>query len=274
VISKVALLLRLVAAAEPVGSTTSGLARAANMNRSTTHRLLHDLQDEGLIDRDHTTANWVVGPEMYLLGAAAGQRYDVTGLAQPFVRRLAIDTGESAFFSVRRGWETVCLVREDGSFPLRSHVLYEGIRFPLGVASAGLVILAFLSASDITAYLDHADLSRYGPGHTRAELESRLATTRHTGYAVNPGLIVEGSWGMGAAVFDSKGQPAGALSLTGVEHRFTAARQPELGRTLLQGAHALTTALTGPPPSAAAAHGFDQAQARSTVRADPPRFAR
>jgi hypothetical protein len=31
----------------------------------------------------------------------------------------------------------VCLAGAEGSFPLRSHVLREGIRFPLGVASAG-----------------------------------------------------------------------------------------------------------------------------------------
>ena len=55
-------------------------------------------------------------------------------------------TGESAFYSARRGNETVCLLREDGSFPIRSHVLHEGIRFPLGVASAGQVILAFAGA--------------------------------------------------------------------------------------------------------------------------------
>ena len=85
-----------------------------------------------------------VGPETYLFGLAVAARYDVTEIARPTVQRLARLTGESAFFSVRRGDETVCLIREDGSFPIRSHVLYEGIRFPLGVASAGLAVLAFL----------------------------------------------------------------------------------------------------------------------------------
>nr|WP_286166859.1 hypothetical protein [Arthrobacter sp. AQ5-05] len=44
---------------------------------------------------------------------------------------------------------------------------------------------------------------------------------------MNPGLIVEGSWGMGTAVFDAADQPAWALSLTGIESRFSAGRQPE-----------------------------------------------
>jgi DNA-binding IclR family transcriptional regulator len=60
---------------------------------------------------------------------------------------------------------------------------------------------------------------------------------------VNPGLIVEGSWGMGAAVFDPSGQPAWALSLTGIESRFSPERRPELGRLLLEHAHRLTEKL-------------------------------
>ena len=57
---------------------------------------------------------------------------------------------------------------------------------------------------------------------------------------MNPALIVEGSWGMGAAVFDRSGRPAWALSLTGVETRFKPQRHPELGTLLLEQAHLLS----------------------------------
>jgi DNA-binding IclR family transcriptional regulator len=48
---------------------------------------------------------------------------------------------------------------------------------------------------------------------------------------------------MGAAVFDPSGQPAWALSLTGIESRFSPERRPELGRLLLEHAHRLTEKL-------------------------------
>ena len=240
VLGRVAAMLRALSAREPLGATTSELARDAGLARPTAHRLLSALLTEGLVDRD-AGGRWQLGPELYLLGTAAAARYDVTALAQPSVRRLADATGESAFFSVRRGDETVCLLREDGSFPIRSHVLYQGIRFPLGVASAGLAILAYLPDADVERYL--ADASRtagYGPAHTPDALRGRISATRRDGYALNPGLIVEGSWGMGAAVFNARSEPVGALSLTGVEHRFSAHRQPQLGRLLLAEAHRLS----------------------------------
>ena len=70
-----------------------------------------------------------------------------------------------------------------------------------------------------------------------------VAETRTTGFAVNPALLVEGSWGLGAAVFDRAGQPAWALSLTGVETRFREDRRRELGTLLLDAAHRLTVQL-------------------------------
>ena len=244
VVSRVGALLRGIGAHEPSGVSTTEVARAVGMARPTAHRLLSSLGREGLVDRDERTGRWHLGPELYLLGTSAASRYEVSDHARAIVHDLAETTGESAFLSARRGDETVCLLREDGSFPLRSHVLHEGIRFPLGVASAGLAILAHLPERELATFLDGADLvPEWGEQHSRAALVDRVQQTRSAGYATNPGLVVEGSWGMGAAVFDRAGSPAWALSLTGVESRFRDERRPELGRLLLDRAHRLTQLL-------------------------------
>ena len=192
-------------------------------------------------DRDHRSGAWFLGPETYVLGIAASSRYDLTDDARESVRRLANKTGESAFFSVRRRDEIVVLVREDGDFPIRSHVLSESARFPLGVVSGGLAILAHLPERELNAYFARNDLAtRWGPQFEEPSIRDRLAATRRVGWSVNPGHVVEGSWGMAAAVFDKNGLPSAALTLTGIDHRFRAERQPELGRDLLQEAHRLT----------------------------------
>ena len=246
-----------VSAPRTRGASASDVARAAGLTRPTTHRLLTALTHEGLLDFDATTSRWFLGPEIYLLGSLAAERFDVTDIARQSVVTLAELTGESAFLSVRRGNETVCLLRQEGSFPVRSHVLSEGIRFPLGVASAGLAILAFLPDEEIEAHLrsmgdrngiteDRAGNSlvpAFGEEHSRENLWHRIRLTRETGYALNPGLLVEGSWGMGAAIFDATGRPAWALSLTGIDSRFKPERQAELGQLLVEQAHIVTRKL-------------------------------
>lgn len=239
-VARIGRILRITSQSEPGGLTTTEVAAATDLARPTAHRLLTALQAEGLVDRD-PAGRWLLGPETFLLGAAAAKRYDVSDLARASVRRLSEQTAESAFFSARRGHETICLVREDGSFPIRSHVLHEGIRFPLGVASAGLVILAYLPEREVIAHLSGHDLTtRFGPDHAREAVQQRLAATRRTGWALNPGLLVEGSWGMAAAVFDGEDRPRWALSLTGIERRFEPDRRPQLGRLLLDEAHDLS----------------------------------
>ncbi|MBU3064430.1 IclR family transcriptional regulator [Nocardia sp. NEAU-G5] len=244
VVRRAATLLRVVGSVEPAGASTTEIAKRADLARPTAHRLLTSLAAEGLIDRDSKTGRWSLGPELYLLGAAAGSRYDITDQARDILGRLSRATGESAFLSARRGDETVCVLSEEGSFPVRSHVLYEGKRFPLGVASAGLAILSHLSDREVDDYLAGTDLAaEWGETHGDAALRARIESTRQTGYAVNPALIVEGSWGMGAVVFDPGGRPAWALSLTGVETRFRSSRHAELGALLLEHAHVLSNRL-------------------------------
>ena len=142
-VSRVAALLRIVGR-KPEGSPLVELVRESGLTRPTVHRLLSSLAAEGLLDQDPGSGNWVLGPEILLMGSVASARFPLEDIARPSLRRLAEETGESAFFSIRRGAETVCLLREEGSFPVRSFVLHEGVRFPLGVASAGTAIMAFL----------------------------------------------------------------------------------------------------------------------------------
>ena len=185
-IARAAHLLRLVTAAGTDGAAVGELAVRADLTRPTAHRLLSALRQEGLVDRDESTGRWLPGPELYLMGTVAASRFDITALARDIVRSLAVRTEESAFLSVRRGDETVCLLREEGSFPIRSFVLSEGVRFPLGVASAGIAILAFLPHHHVDAYLArHPEIeASWGPTHSpdrtrlaKASIASRTACT-------------------------------------------------------------------------------------------------
>jgi len=248
VVRRVGVLLRLIAQAREEGMRLSELVDTTGLTKPTVHRLLKSLATEGLLDQDDSTGKWHLGPEMYVMGSASTTRFPIEEFAQPSLARLASATGESAFLSMRRGYETICLLREEGSFPIRSFVLMAGTRFPLGVGSAGLAILSHLDESDREDALAHLDLStgEWGAGQSLPAIRKTIADARINGWVVNPGRIVEGSWGMAAAIFDRSNRPMWALTITGIESRFQPERQKELGRLLLLEAHAVSRRLVTP----------------------------
>ncbi len=240
-VARAAALLRLVTAAGDEGLSVADLARRADLTRPTTHRLLTALRHEGLVDQDESTGRWMPGPELYLMGTVAASRYDITAIARDIVRSLAVRTEESAFLSVRRGDETVCLIREDGAFPIRSFVLSEGVRFPLGVASAGLAILAFLPPHDVAPTSSGIPSS---PSATAPRTPSRGCArdcARRTRAATrDPGHIGPAATAPARRCSPDPGTRRGAEP----DRRgfpLLPQRIPELGRTLLAHAHQLTT---------------------------------
>ncbi len=109
VVRRIGAVLRAVASAQ--GCSTSEVALTSGLSRPTAHRLLASLQAEGFVDREQSSGQWFLGPETYLMGMVAAERFDVTRHARDVVESLAEATGESAFFSVRRQSETICLAR-------------------------------------------------------------------------------------------------------------------------------------------------------------------
>jgi DNA-binding IclR family transcriptional regulator len=234
VVARAVQLLKLVSE-RGGGRSVCELVAKSGFTRPTTYRLLSALQSSGLIEQDAATKRWYLGPESYVLGTLAARRFNIERLARDFLMRLANETGESAFLSIRRGSQCVCLLREEGTYPIRTHVLQPGDRFPLGVGSAGLAILAASGDAEITTLLEanRDELARRYPSFSTKLIKQFVVETREAGYAINRGLLLTGSWGLAAVVRDNSGEPIGALSITAIEARLKGRRQIEIGRLLI-----------------------------------------
>lgn len=249
-IGRAAAMLRLIASQPAAGATLSALVEASGLVKPTCRRILLALMDAGLVEQDPTSRRYVLGPEAYLMGLAAAVRHGSQPAALDGAARLARLTGDAAFHQVRRGYSVVCLHREDGDYPLRSHVLAAGDRHPLGVGAGGLALLAALPDHEVDSVLDanRALLAqRYrmlGPGLLR----DLVAETRERGYSMNRGLLFPGSWGMGMAVRDAKGRADQCLSIAAVESRMQPDREVELAAWLAEEVARLEAALGAAAP--------------------------
>lgn len=239
-------LLKLVSERDQRGHVLAELVTQSGLTRPTVHRLLMALQAASLIEQDEH-GRWRLGVECYVLGTLAAPRFNLEQLAKESLARLADATGESAFLTVRRGMETVCLVRHEGTYPIRTHVLQAGDRLPLGIASAGIAFLAALPAPEVDEILSALApiAKRRYPAFSPKVIQQLVSEARAVGYSVNPGLLLPGSWGVAAVVADATGAPVAALSINAIEARVKGSRQIELGRLLLRESKRLSR-LCGP----------------------------
>ncbi len=135
------------------------------------------------------------------LGGTASKRVGLGREAVDVVARLARSSGDSAFFPICSDVFAVCVLREDGDSPLKTHVLQPGTRHPLGVGAGSLAMLAALEDADIESALaeNAALMAEYYPEYSAAMLRDEVAVTRELGFAVNEGHVVKGSGGFGCA---------------------------------------------------------------------------
>ncbi|MGQ3675371.1 IclR family transcriptional regulator [Xanthobacter sp. TB0139] len=241
-------LMQLVGRAGPEGTRLADLVAHSGLPKPTVRRLLLALMRGGMVEQDHVSRRYFIGPEAYVLGIAASARFGIHALSLAGLSRLAIASEDSAFVSVRRDSFSVCLHCEEGAFPIRTQVLKAGDRHPLGVGGGSLAILAALPDEGVTQVLEqNAKLLRDEyPTYSPELLWRCVEETRNNGYAFNPGILMPGSWAIGIAVRDAQGLPIGALSIAAIESRLQEERRTELAPILRKEALILEAALQQP----------------------------
>ncbi|MCF6368514.1 IclR family transcriptional regulator [Rhizobium halophilum] len=229
-------LLSVVGKGAQVGVSLADVVRQSGLNKPTARRLLIALIGARLVEQDQTTRRYFLGPELYVLGMLASTRYGLLEMAADSLHRLSMVTKDTSFVSMRRGDYAVCLHRQEGTHPVKTHALLAGDQNPLGVGAGSLAMLATLPDEEIAAILRRTEgvIAAQYPGYTREVIEQDVRQTRLRGYAVNPGRVIASSWGIAMAVMSPDGRLAGALSIAAIDSRMTEARQLELAALLAE----------------------------------------
>ncbi len=253
-IDRASRLLRAVAT-HGDGAMLSAVARETGLGKGTVHRLLNALVDAGLVFQDTDTKRYRLSAGLGLLGQAA-HRHELASLARPSLLRLADETEDTVFASLREGGTAVCVAREIGAFPIRTLSLDPGHVRPLGVGSGSLALLAFQPADEIARIIERnaAWLAKW-PAYNRKVLLAEVVETRRRGYSFVDGRIVPGMNAIGVPVLDASGRAVAALSLAAIADRVSGARIRQLVGLLNREAATLAPALGLPARPAPRARG-------------------
>ena len=221
------------------------IAELVGREKSQVSRTLRTLAETGFVERDPVTRGYRIGWRLFALAARAGEPR-LLALAQPVMRGLVAELGETAHLSVLDGAEVLTLLSEAPPSAIRA-TGYSGRVVAVSSTSAGRALLFDHDRAEFDALLAVTGLARSGPNAPRsaADLWRRLERARELGYAVAEEESEVDLVAVAAPVRDFRGGVVAALNVSGPQFRL-GARLERAGAAVAAAADGLSAALGAP----------------------------
>lgn len=217
-------------------SATELLTRV-DLSRPTLYRLLYTLQEHEFIVSIGEPQRFRLGPSVARLAHVWTSSLDLSLVAEPILRRIWTETGETVAMFVPQGPMRLCIAELPSPQPLN---FKRGVGYTERIVrgATGRAILASLD----TDTLGLRNLAR-GTRIDLEELEAALAQTRKRGYATSRNELIEGAVAVAVPFFDRHGAVAGSIGVFGPDVRLNTVRQQQIAKLLKEESGTLSKAL-------------------------------
>ncbi len=217
------------------------LARALNLPRASTHRLLNLCRPLNFVDQDED-GSYRPGLELYRLAGRLSMDMPITRIAGPILEEVRDRTDETTILTllVRSELKMFFALTASPSHPMR-YTIRTNVLEPLNWGATGRVLLAYLTPEEIEETIQRASPSPLDKRPLdEAELRQSLEEIRVAGYAVTHAQRTPNAVGLAVPFFDARGEVRGNVALTVPEFRFEPGKQEELLALLRHAAADLT----------------------------------
>ncbi|HEY6800634.1 MAG TPA: IclR family transcriptional regulator [Agromyces sp.] len=192
--------------------TLSEIADAAGLPRSSTHRLIGELEREGLLERlpDRT---YRLGVRLWEFASRTPGAVGLREIARPWLGAVHERVRQHTQLGVLNGHDVLFIERMSTPDAVVNATLIGG-RIPLHASSSGLVLLAHGDTA-LIAEVERGELRAYTPHTigTAEQLRAVLHRVRADGYAVADGYIHEESRGIAVPVTGPSGAVYAAMGV-------------------------------------------------------------
>ncbi len=199
--------------AERPSLTLSEVAKETGLSRAAARRFLHTLVELGYVASDERSFS--LRPQVLELGYAYLSSLSLPEIAQPHLKQLAADVGESSSLAVLDGEDIVYVARVT-TYRIMSAGIMVGTRFPAYATSMGRAIVGAGPVDQQERFLAGVHLNRLTP-HTIgniSRLRDELNLVRSQGWALVDQELEEGLRAVAAPVRDASGHVVAAVNVS------------------------------------------------------------
>lgn len=183
------------------------LAAELGLPKSSAHRLLGELTSLGIVRK--LDGGYLLGPRLMYWGSIAAEEFDLRTLAEPAMRRLRDEVGESVHLYVNDNDSRVCIASAEARHSLRAFAALGRPGRP-GVGSSGRMLLAF--GNDIRRRTVLAELER--EGYPLVPTTADLDRIREERFEISEGEREDGVNAAATSVHGPDGRAVGAITVS------------------------------------------------------------
>ena len=208
---------------------------ALDMPKSSTHRLLGELAVLGIVRRTED-GRYSLGPRLLYWGEAAAETFDLRAIAEPAMRQVRDEVGESVHLYVRERDTRVCIAAVEARYELRPFIQL-GRPLPLRAGAAGKLLLAFADEDVQRLELRRARTDPTAFPNAPAErIADQLEQIRSECWATSIGERENGVAAAATPIMDSRARVVAALCISGPTSRLNEERLQTMRKPLEDGA--------------------------------------
>jgi len=210
------------------------LQRVCGFPKATLHRLLRQLEHEGMLIQDPKSQRYRLGMRLIRLAHAAWESASLAQIAQPFLDNLSTDLGMTVHLACLENGQVLYLDKKNASNSVQMFSR-PGRIGPAYCTGVGKAMLAFLPQDDLERALDRQAFHQHTPKTltTRDALCADLTRIRERGYSFDdeehePAIIC-----LAVPIRSHQGGVIGGLSITTTTHVSDLARLETLAPQLI-----------------------------------------
>jgi DNA-binding IclR family transcriptional regulator len=207
------------------------LAKYVDIPNSTVHRLLLQLQEEGIVSYNEKYSKYEYGIELIRISSIVSHSFEVTKVVKPFLEKLATKHNET-FCLILYNEKNDTLIWTDkasGGSPLQ-YVIHYGEAQPIPFGASGKSILAFLSNEKIIEICEKENFS----GEKIEEILAECEQIRKQKYIITSSERIKGAKGYASPILNSLDEPIGSIILTTPIDRASSLKDEEISKDILE----------------------------------------
>ncbi|MFJ6265255.1 IclR family transcriptional regulator [Lysinibacillus xylanilyticus] len=141
---------------EPSLSLTE-LSKKTGISISSLQRFVSTFVYEGFLHKDERTKRYQLGHSLLYLGNLVKEESSLIIVAEPILKKLNEEIGESVSMNIIDGLERRCILNYDSTYPL-STKMFVGDTSPLYAGASSKILLAFMP--NVEEYVENISLKR------------------------------------------------------------------------------------------------------------------